>query len=146
MVGQFPFSRIVALLHLTTCAVCTGRDRLIANDFIQVRKVVEHVYEKVLSTNSEAMGAGPPAAAPAPPAGAEAEDRTEGSTTLAEDRVELLCNEQVRRDRYGRGCGDAQRSVLVAWYNNGQGIVFSVLRAESMLRMVVGLWAEDGRE
>ncbi|KAF0301841.1 WD repeat-containing protein 48 [Amphibalanus amphitrite] len=70
------------------------KDRLIANDFIQVRKVVEHVYEKVLGTNSEAMGGGP-AQPPPPAAGAEADDRTEGSATLAEDKVELLCNEQV---------------------------------------------------
>ena len=80
---------------LTVVSLRGGRDRLIANDFIQVRKVVEHVYEKVLGTNSEAVGAAPP---PPPAAGgAEAEERTEGSSSLAEDRVELLCNDQVSR-------------------------------------------------
>jgi WD repeat-containing protein 48 len=32
------------------------RDRLIANDFIQIRKVMEHVYEKVLPTTGVNMG------------------------------------------------------------------------------------------
>merc|ERR1719481_1676149 len=30
------------------------RERLIANDFLQIRKVIEHVYEKVMCAGSEA--------------------------------------------------------------------------------------------
>merc|ERR1712020_207495 len=37
------------------------RERLIANDFLQIRKVIEHVYEKVMNGGSEAgSGAGTP--------------------------------------------------------------------------------------
>ena len=39
------------------------RERLIANDFLQIRKVIEHVYEKVMNGGSEAgSGAGTPTA------------------------------------------------------------------------------------
>ncbi|XP_037083008.1 LOW QUALITY PROTEIN: WD repeat-containing protein 48-like [Pollicipes pollicipes] len=76
------------------------KDRLIANDFIQVRKVVEHVFEKVLGASSEGGGVaaggsgGGAAAAAAAAGGAEPAERAE-SASLAEDRVELLCNDQV---------------------------------------------------
>ena len=30
------------------------RERLVANDFLQIRKVIEHVYEKVICNGSEA--------------------------------------------------------------------------------------------
>ena len=37
------------------------RERLIANDFLQIRKVIEHVYEKVMNGGSEGgSGAGTP--------------------------------------------------------------------------------------
>jgi len=67
------------------------RERLIANDFLQIRKVIEHVYEKVMNGGSEAgSGAGTPTT--------ERHDtgrEREESSTAAEERVELLCNEQV---------------------------------------------------
>lgn len=59
------------------------RDRLIANDFIQMHKVAEHVYEKVLGSDSGSVAVSP-----------GMEDQDNGS--LAEEKVELLCNEQVR--------------------------------------------------
>ena len=80
------------------------RERLIANDFLQIRKVIEHVYEKVMCAGSEA---GSQAGSPTQ----ESHERTghtqhqqhsrsasqgEGdSSSLAEDRVELLCNDQI---------------------------------------------------
>lgn len=117
----------------------SNRDRLIANDFIQIRKVIEHVYEKVLgvldnNTYSSAsgvngVGASTPAASvptptgPSPSTGSAALSQPGGSSTtvvtpnsekglpgsavnsaavdrqetgsIAEDKVELLCNEQV---------------------------------------------------
>lgn len=75
------------------------RERLIANDFLQIRKVVEHVYEKVISggvaASSEAgSSAGSPTgegrAGSASGAGAG-----EDSSSMAEERVELLCNDKV---------------------------------------------------
>ncbi|XP_054266691.1 WD repeat-containing protein 48-like [Macrosteles quadrilineatus] len=58
------------------------RDRLIANDFIQMHKVAEHVYEKVLGSDSGSVAVSP-----------GMEDQDNGS--LAEEKVELLCNDQV---------------------------------------------------
>jgi len=65
------------------------RERLIANDFLQIRKVMEHVYEKVMNGGSEAgSGAGTPTG-----------DRTETGETegcsVGETHVELLCNDSV---------------------------------------------------
>lgn len=108
------------------------RDRLIANDFIQIRKVIEHVYEKVLGvldTNAYGtlggvnggVGASTPAGSVVTPTGPSpvanslsasatsptGEKGLPGSTTssatadrqetnsIAEDKVELLCNDQV---------------------------------------------------
>lgn len=84
------------------------KDRLIANDFIQIRKVVEHVFEKVLggcSTPSAANSAGTPSG---PPSDAENGTSAAGDSQTApvhtgaadprsrpEERVELLCNDQV---------------------------------------------------
>lgn len=114
---------------------------MIANDFIQIRKVIEHVYEKVLgvldtnaysslggassassSNGAGGVGASTPAGSaatptgPSPSAGASgtpssdkglpgssgnnghhnsaAADRQE-TASIAEEKVELLCNDQV---------------------------------------------------
>jgi WD repeat-containing protein 48 len=83
------------------------RERLIANDFLQIRKVrpgagvrdsmfffqvIEHVYEKVMNGGSEAgSGAGTPTGERGGHGGAEGE---EGSS-VAEGQVELLCNDSV---------------------------------------------------
>jgi len=65
------------------------RERLIANDFLQIRKVIEHVYEKVMCGGSDAgSNAGSPT-------GDQRGQGGEDSASIAEDRVELLCNDQV---------------------------------------------------
>lgn len=73
-----------------------SRDRLVANDFIQVRKVAEHVLEKVMNVGADGLSG-------ATPSGDRAEgDRAEPGRDagrdlgLAEDRVELICNEKVK--------------------------------------------------
>lgn len=71
-----------------TSDIFPSRDRLSANDFIQIRKVQEHVYEKVLgggsdtgsTTNNNNDRGG--------------DDKAE-TTSLAEERVQLLCNDKV---------------------------------------------------
>lgn len=65
---------------------------MIANDFIQVRKVAEHVYEKVLGAGSES---GSVAGPNSPGADHNEADRHE-TASLADERVELICNDQVR--------------------------------------------------
>ncbi|KAF2356186.1 Protein of unknown function DUF3337 [Trinorchestia longiramus] len=74
------------------------RDRLSANDFIQVRKVQEHVAEKVLNygTNSNSDNSSNNNAssnAPTPTPNASGEDKE--NSLLPEDRVQLLCNDKV---------------------------------------------------
>ncbi len=84
------------------------RERLIANDFLQIRKVIEHVYEKVMCGGSETgSNAGSPTAdnqannsssnaqhhRAASASGAA--NNSEDSASVAEERVELLCNDQV---------------------------------------------------
>ena len=58
---------------------------------IQVRKVIEHVYEKVLGQGSDA---GSQAAASNASQEKEAE-KDEDLSSVAEERVELLCSDQV---------------------------------------------------
>ena len=80
------------------------RERLVANDFLQIRKVIEHVYEKVICNGSEAGSSN----AGSPTGGGNSHDRhdrdqqrgdphagNDDSGSLAEERVELLCNDQV---------------------------------------------------
>ncbi|GLV36077.1 uncharacterized protein CBL_01841 [Carabus blaptoides fortunei] len=57
-------------------------DRLVANDFIQCRKVAEHVLEKVLGDgNSNSPGGDA--------------DNVSPTTTASTEQVELLCNDQI---------------------------------------------------
>ena len=76
------------------------RERLVANDFLQIRKVIEHVYEKVICNGSEAgsSAAGSPTGGGSGGGGGDREHHQqagEDSGSLAEERVELLCNDQV---------------------------------------------------
>lgn len=64
---------------------------MIANDFIQVRKVAEHVYEKVLGAGSDSGSA----AGPSSPGTERTDPERQETGSVAEDRVELLCNDQV---------------------------------------------------
>ncbi|KAK6187082.1 hypothetical protein SNE40_006330 [Patella caerulea] len=62
------------------------KDRLSASDMIQVRKVIEHVYEKVLGQGSDSGSQ---------TANSNGQDKDEDLTTVAEERVELFCNDQI---------------------------------------------------
>ncbi|CAH3194260.1 unnamed protein product, partial [Porites evermanni] len=88
------FNKIAFFLspHSSSSSKALKRDRLSASDMLHVRKVIEHVYEKVIGNdNSNNSGnqadkeqAGPPT-----------EQQLEELGALAEARVELLCHEQV---------------------------------------------------
>ena len=54
------------------------QDRLVANDFIQCRKVAEHVVEKIVGSG-DVNGA----------------SKSEDNNDVPEERVELLCCDQV---------------------------------------------------
>lgn len=70
------------------------RDRLSASDMLQVRKVIEHVYEKVMGQGSEtgSQTAGNNSTTSQEKSEAEKE---EDLASIAEEKVELLCNDQV---------------------------------------------------
>lgn len=75
-----------------------SRDRLIANDFIQVRKVAEHVYDKVLGAGSDSgsvAGGGNTVSSGSPAGDRTNTDSNADNSSLAEEKVELLCNDQV---------------------------------------------------
>ena len=74
------------------------RDRLSASDMLQVRKVIEHVYEKVMGQGSD--GGSQTAGTPAAGGGSQTEKsetnyKEEEMSSIADDKVELLCNDQV---------------------------------------------------
>lgn len=75
-----------------------SRDRLIANDFIQIRKVAEHVCDKVLGAGSDSgsvAGAGNTVSGGSPAGDRTNTDSNADNSSLAEEKVELLCNDQV---------------------------------------------------
>lgn len=59
-------------------------DRLVANDFIQCKKVAEHVMEKLLGDGSAST-----------PGGGDA-DSSPTNNGYNVDQIELTCNDQVR--------------------------------------------------
>lgn len=67
------------------------RDRLSASDMIQVRKVIEHVYEKVLGQGSDAGSQ----TANSNQGGGDADREEPDLPSVAEEKVELLCNDQL---------------------------------------------------
>uniref|UniRef100_A0A182Q7G0 WD repeat-containing protein 48 homolog n=1 Tax=Anopheles farauti TaxID=69004 RepID=A0A182Q7G0_9DIPT len=66
-------------------------ERLIANEFIQCRKVCEHVLEKVLG--SDMPTAGSTGNSSSSQNNSQSDGNSEGSQVPAEERIELLCNE-----------------------------------------------------
>ncbi|XP_053962299.1 WD repeat-containing protein 48 homolog isoform X1 [Anastrepha ludens] len=70
----------------------TKKDRLVANEFIQCRKVCEHVLEKVLGAETTPSGGGN---ASNSSQNSQSDANSEGSQVPAEDRIELWCNDVV---------------------------------------------------
>lgn len=66
------------------------RDRLSASDMLQVRKVMEHVYEKIINLDTESQttssSANDKAGEP---------EKEEDVAILAEEKIELMCQDQV---------------------------------------------------
>ena len=71
---------------------------------LQVRKVIEHIYEKILGQGSEVESNSAVPAATTTPGGSGGSNSTheksdvemEDVSSVAEEKVELLCNDQVR--------------------------------------------------
>ena len=98
------------------------RERLIANDFLQIRKVIEHVYDKVILAN-QAEGSGSQANSPtgerSEGRNSETGDKTD-SGSIAEDRVELLCNDRVLDPNL-----DLRTVKHFIWKNNSSDLVLN---------------------
>uniref|UniRef100_A0A8C1RLL9 WD repeat-containing protein 48 n=1 Tax=Cyprinus carpio TaxID=7962 RepID=A0A8C1RLL9_CYPCA len=75
--------------HSSSGAKTLKKDRLSASDMLQVRKVMEHVYEKIINLDSESQTGA--ASAEKPSEQKEEEDMA----VLAEEKIELLCQDQV---------------------------------------------------
>lgn len=67
------------------------RDRLSASDMLQVRKVMEHVYEKIINLDTESQTTS--SSANDKPGEQEKE---EDVAVMAEEKIELMCLDQVR--------------------------------------------------
>ncbi len=81
------------------------RDRLSASDMLQVRKVIEHVYEKVMGQGSDAGSQTAGGNSTTSEAKSETE-KDDDLASIAEEKVELLCNDQVSETlRWERGWG-----------------------------------------
>lgn len=66
------------------------RDRLSASDMLQVRKVMEHVYEKIINLDTESQTTSS--------SGTEKpgeQEKEEDMAMLAEEKIELMCQDQV---------------------------------------------------
>ena len=86
------------------------RDRLSASDMLQVRKVIEHVYEKVMGQGSDSGSQ--TACGPGTSTTSQEKSETEKDedlASIAEEKVELLCNEQVR---FNINVANAQKILL----------------------------------
>lgn len=70
------------------------QDRLVANEFIQCRKVCEHVLEKVLNAETTPSGGN----ASNSLQNSQSDANSEGSQLPAEERIELWCNDVVSTD------------------------------------------------
>ncbi|XP_033993185.1 WD repeat-containing protein 48 isoform X1 [Trematomus bernacchii] len=76
--------------HSSSGAKTLKKDRLSASDMLQVRKVMEHVYEKIINLDNESQTTS--SSANDKPGDQEKE---EDMAMLAEEKIELMCQDQV---------------------------------------------------
>ena len=74
------------------------KDKLSASDMLQVRKVIEHVYEKMMGSPSDTSSQSTPC--PDRPSDDKnyknsSSEKDDERTSIAEDKVELLCQDQL---------------------------------------------------
>ncbi|KAK7945105.1 hypothetical protein WMY93_000833 [Mugilogobius chulae] len=76
--------------HSSSGAKTLKKDRLSASDMLQVRKVMEHVYEKIINLDNESQTTS--SSTNDKPGEQEKE---EDMAMLAEEKIELMCQDQV---------------------------------------------------
>ncbi|KAL7641384.1 UNVERIFIED_CONTAM: hypothetical protein RMT77_008524 [Armadillidium vulgare] len=97
----------ILLPHASSGIKREKKDRLSANDFIQIKKVQEHVYEKVLCSGSESGSNH-----------TEKQDEKNDLSSIAEDKIQLLCNEKVLDPQM-----DLRTVQHFIWGNGSQDLV-----------------------
>ncbi|KPP65631.1 WD repeat-containing protein 48-like [Scleropages formosus] len=99
--------------HSSSGAKTLKKDRLSASDMLQVRKVMEHVYEKIINLDNESQATS--ASTNDKPGEQEKE---EDMAVLAEEKIELLCQDQV---------GSSELRLLLPFSHSGpRSTVFSL--------------------
>ncbi|XP_041698351.2 WD repeat-containing protein 48 isoform X1 [Coregonus clupeaformis] len=78
--------------HSSSGAKTLKKDRLSASDMLQVRKVMEHVYEKIINLDTESQTTASSSAANDKPGETE---KDEDVALMAEEKIELMCQDQV---------------------------------------------------
>uniref|UniRef100_A0A8C8HL63 WD repeat-containing protein 48 n=1 Tax=Oncorhynchus tshawytscha TaxID=74940 RepID=A0A8C8HL63_ONCTS len=78
--------------HSSSGAKTLKKDRLSASDMLQVRKVMEHVYEKIINLDTESQTTASSLAANDKPGETE---KDEDMALMAEEKIELICQDQV---------------------------------------------------
>uniref|UniRef100_UPI00358F1B28 WD repeat-containing protein 48-like n=1 Tax=Myxine glutinosa TaxID=7769 RepID=UPI00358F1B28 len=76
--------------HSNSCTKTLKKDRLSASDMLQVRKVMEHVYEKIINAENDSQ-------TPNSPNNDKTREmeKEDDIAMLAEEKIELLCQDQV---------------------------------------------------
>lgn len=89
------------------------RDRLSASDMLQVRKVMEHVYEKIINLDNESQTTS------SSNNEKPEQEKEEDIAVLAEEKIELLCQDQVRKLNSTPmfPSAGAQKGTLHGWYD-----------------------------
>lgn len=75
--------------HASSGAKTLKKDRLSASDMLQVRKVMEHVYEKIINLDNESQTTS------SSNNEKPEQEKEEDIAVLAEEKIELLCQDQV---------------------------------------------------
>uniref|UniRef100_A0A8C9DP85 WD repeat-containing protein 48 n=1 Tax=Prolemur simus TaxID=1328070 RepID=A0A8C9DP85_PROSS len=76
--------------HASSGAKTLKKDRLSASDMLQVRKVMEHVYEKIINLDNESQ-----TTSSSNNEKSGEQEKEEDIAVLAEEKIELLCQDQV---------------------------------------------------
>ncbi|MEQ2167467.1 WD repeat-containing protein 48 [Goodea atripinnis] len=94
-------------LDSVTYLLLCYRDRLSASDMLQVRKVMEHVYEKIINLDNESQTTS--SSANDKPGEQEKE---EDMAMLAEEKIELMCQDQ-KLSLFSTQCTRLSRTATV---------------------------------
>lgn len=85
------------------------KERLIANDFLQIRKVIEHVYEKVMGSSETGSSAGSPTGEHH-----HGHSQVELVPMFKNPKFNMMFKNQVNRGRNNSSCSGADDNLSIA--------------------------------